>query len=98
MSRRSRVSFLTIVGLAVLERFVARSGATTDFSTFSDANCQKSDEKFYGLDGFPDGICTRVDEKVSSNFSSFQVVHLDDGCSGELFRPHATTLAIFDIY
>lgn len=54
--------------------------STSSIATFSDVNCQDSLSSFDGPNGYPNGTCSRLER--SGGYGSFQVVNLDDGCSG----------------
>lgn len=52
----------------------------SQIALFSDTNCQDSLRGVEGPNGYPNGTCT--DLRRSGPYGSFQVVGLDDGCTG----------------
>ncbi|KAK2742826.1 hypothetical protein FQN57_005117 [Myotisia sp. PD_48] len=57
--------------------------ATSIISTFTDTNCQDSFKSFEGPNGYPNGTCSTLSR--NGNFSSFQVVQLDDECTVTIY-------------
>lgn len=66
--------------LIVLLQHGSLVGSTSSIATFSDENCQNSLSSFDGPNGYPNGTCSRLER--SGKYGSFQVVNLDNGCSG----------------
>lgn len=83
MARRWQLFLLRLVALTIFGPLVEQSIATSDITTFNDAECTNAQSTFSGPNGYPDMTCTRFSSRVSSNYSSFQVGNLDPGCAGK---------------
>ncbi|KAH9886776.1 hypothetical protein F4778DRAFT_438446 [Xylariomycetidae sp. FL2044] len=77
---------LLLLSLAhcVLDR-VGGVDATSTILTFSDPNCTTFIETLTAPDGFPDGLCTKFSNQVTSPYSSFRVDALDPGCDATIY-------------
>ncbi|KAF4538207.1 uncharacterized protein LTHEOB_10977 [Lasiodiplodia theobromae] len=92
MSRPPLSSVFCFIVLAVLQFLVARSGAT-DITVYKDSECLVSQDNINGPNGYPDGTCTLLRDRVTSNFSSFQVVDLDEGCGVTIYGSNSNSLS-----
>lgn len=63
----------------------AASTAASSLTTFSDANCQKSQTRIAGENGYPDGFCTNIAGVADSTYQSFMFTVLDSGCTRAFF-------------
>lgn len=63
----------------------AASTAASSLTTFSDANCQKSQTRIAGENGYPDGFCTNIAGVADSTYQSFMFTVLDEGCTRAFF-------------
>lgn len=52
----------------------------SNVAIFEDGKCKDSKQNIDGPNGYPNGTCTALDKKGS--YKSFQIVDLDDGCTG----------------
>lgn len=63
----------------------AASTAASSLTTFSDANCQRSQTRLAGENGYPDGYCTNIAGAAAgaadSTYQSFMFTVLDEGCT-----------------
>lgn len=66
--------------LAITLYLLVHTSFASNIATFEDAKCKDSKENINGPNGYPNGTCTPLDKKGS--YKSFQVVGLDEGCSG----------------
>ena len=60
-------------------------------ATFLDSDCKTSQNDLEGPNGYPNGTCTPLGKK--GPYKSFQVVGLDEGCSGEQCLRRRTLLS-----
>ncbi|KAI3392476.1 hypothetical protein diail_5668 [Diaporthe ilicicola] len=65
--------------------------AASSLVTFSDANCQKSQTRLAGENGYPDGACTNIAEIADGTYQSFMFTVLDDGCTPTIYQSDATS-------
>lgn len=63
----------------------AASTAASSLTTFSDANCQTSQSRIAGENGYPDGFCTNIAGTADSTYQSFMFTVLDAGCTRTFF-------------
>lgn len=59
----------------------AASTLASSLTTFSDANCQRSQTRIAGENGYPDGFCTNIAGVADSTYQSFMFTVLDEGCT-----------------
>lgn len=59
----------------------AAGTAASSLVLFSDANCQTSQTRLAGENGYPDGYCTNIAEVADATYKSFMFTVLDDGCT-----------------
>lgn len=88
--RRAIVGVLGLTGTKMLSQLPtalclllcsAASTAASSLTTFSDANCQKSQTRIAGENGYPDGFCTNIAGVADSTYQSFMFTVLDEGCT-----------------
>ncbi|KAF2865833.1 hypothetical protein BDV95DRAFT_599521 [Massariosphaeria phaeospora] len=60
---------------------------SSDITTYSDTKCGKSFFNFDGPNGYPDGVCTKL--QLAANQSA-QIVGLEPGCAVTLYGPDET--------
>jgi hypothetical protein len=59
----------------------AAGTVASSLTTFSDANCQKSQTRIAGENGYPDGFCTNIAGVADSTYQSIMFTVLDEGCT-----------------
>jgi hypothetical protein len=69
----------------------AAGAIASSLTTFSDANCQKSQTRIAGENGYPDGFCTNLAGVTGEAYQSFMFTVLDEGCTrmSLLHRPYS---------
>lgn len=70
------MSLFILIPLLLLTHKVS----TTNIATFTDSTCQSSYRNLAGPNGYPNGTCTSF--QYIGSYKSFQVVDMDEGCSG----------------
>ncbi|KAG8160193.1 hypothetical protein KVR01_009729 [Diaporthe batatas] len=68
----------------------AASTIASSVITFSDADCQQSQTRIAGENGYPDGFCTNIADKAGTTYQSFMFTVLDDGCVPTIYLSDTT--------
>ncbi|KAJ0124996.1 hypothetical protein J7T55_006339 [Diaporthe amygdali] len=69
----------------------AAGTAASSLVLFSDANCQTSQTRLAGENGYPDGYCTNIAEVADATYKSFMFTVLDDGCTPTIYQKDSTS-------
>ncbi|CAI6291519.1 unnamed protein product [Periconia digitata] len=80
--------FLIFIIIAVIVPEVAGS----DITTYVDGNCQTSFNNLDVVNGYPDGVCTKLPLSPNGTPQSFQVVKLDPECAVTIYGANESPL------
>lgn len=70
-----------MIFLLLLHFLLVSLGTATDIATFSDSECKNTFRDLSGPNGYPNGTCSHLN--TQGVFGSFQVVGMDNGCTGK---------------